>query len=690
MNFLAAQGLTTTINDPNEFDRALDNALSPGKIGMQRLTHAMKMQFPDTNLVVTDPAEREQRKDRSQRMLTTMNSFLRGAFEARQSRAKLRLPPFKPQLPRALWETVLNLPHKEQNEEYVRRYNILLSGTPEEKTALVMEQFDAFKRKMADKGWTRERLLHMTNDEIIANFEDLEMLKAWHGAMENLPKRETGLALSDEQEKSMEDFETEFDVGPYVFTKVDLIASPCYGMVRTERIPGFEADSINYHSLTHFRNPTDEEPENEDAEPEIGEDGIPVYPKSNQELAEDALHDMFGAVMVQRHQMLSAMRTEVERQLDGVSPADVLWLDEKGNRLQPETEKVRYRTDSSAPPRRGLIVGEKLTAILPDGTKKVFSAKMRDDGSTEFHADVPQMAADAIPAADESLPPEQQLNQTLPQTLDALFKVMDDTDPWYISSSSQFKTLKETLKKARKEWQPITDLSDAEQVKRISRLNDQMKDMVSAANSYLASKKDKTDFNDLEQNRFAAVSKILTVLQPQAEKCKSLAHLQLFADRYHHLEKTVGIDCPYSEEGGYVLRELQQNILENSAKHLCQAPRKAVLTEADQASLKRRMAELTLFHLIVTERGSDFNGTAGPLEKALIKKGPDALIDSINKQPEFDRLIGKITPLSVDKFIMEDGARTVAKQLVASSLNKQKQAAAPEHVAQKDMSQPQL
>ena len=54
---------------------------------------------------------------------------------------------------RCLDSTILNLPHPEQNEEYERRYDILVNGTPRQKADLLFEALHEAK-----KGYTREKL----------------------------------------------------------------------------------------------------------------------------------------------------------------------------------------------------------------------------------------------------------------------------------------------------------------------------------------------------------------------------------------------------------------------------------------------------------------------------------------------------------------------------------------------------
>ena len=148
------------------------------------------------------------------------------------------------------------------------------------------------------------------------------------------------------------------------------------------------------------------------------------------------------------------------------------------------------------------------------------------------------------------------------------------------------------------------------------------------------------------------------------------------------------IDCPPSKECGDALERMHRS-LNVSLGNLATVAGRKTLTPAEKTKLGRDMATLTVFHLVLTERGAKFSGHAGPLEQAL-KNNPEALIDSVKNLPKFSQCIGEVTPMRVEDFLMNDGARNVSKVLIEHGLNQAKAPAqsAPEKSVQKDMQNP--
>ena len=183
MKFEQAKAATETAETEEQYQQVLDQYMFPGKIREQELTQAMSEIFPDDEVMVTDPEEREKRSEISENLRETMSRYLRVNFEVSHTRKK----PEK-QLPRVLAEdTLLNLPHNWQDKEYERRLDILTNGTAAQKKELL---FSALHE--AKEGYTREKLLAMTDEEIANDFENLDRLHGFCDAARSISNAGSG------------------------------------------------------------------------------------------------------------------------------------------------------------------------------------------------------------------------------------------------------------------------------------------------------------------------------------------------------------------------------------------------------------------------------------------------------------------------------------------------------------------
>ena len=114
MFFEGAVKDTQTATSPEEFQQSLRPHLNPGKISEKRLLECLEEIFPYGGVIETGKAERKRRAALSQKMQDIMIQYLKDNNKTTVERNKTP----RVQLDRALaYDTLLNLPHPEQNEE---------------------------------------------------------------------------------------------------------------------------------------------------------------------------------------------------------------------------------------------------------------------------------------------------------------------------------------------------------------------------------------------------------------------------------------------------------------------------------------------------------------------------------------------------------------------------------------------
>ena len=719
MTLEKAQEATASAKTEQEFEQILQEQMTDGALSEEDLRNGMSKAFPGANVMVDDPVKRQEREALAQRMRNTMGNYLRNNFHAVQAQqAWLKtLPEPRPQLSRALSDdTLLKLPHPEQLEEYKRRYNILVNGTAKEKRDLLFEALHEAKR-----GYSRERLVSMSGEEIANDFEKLERLQGFTNAARTLSK-DSSLELSEEQKQELLDFETEFDGISNVFTRAKMISNPCYGMVDMENLPennvaAEKGQEVFEASVKNLK--TDEEIE---------------AARKEASRKNDAFTALTAAVDSARMFTVPYLESEIARRIGTDVPAEkIAWLDGQGRQKKVEYAVFAERYE---PPVEDLVNGGTLTAILPDGTVKSVRTKQLAGGGLAVY-DRPDTLEKYVSAADS-------LMAAKPQEL---FSAMDAADPWYIRSSSEFKEIKAQLEKMQKDNRALGN--NPTQYQR-DQMMKQLKTLDNLSASYIDSKQGKTSMNDREKARLAAVQAVSSFAQRQMHlldklsvKLENSVNAQektAFAQSYstanreanqenlakqaeeatrferpHNLTDDVHktterrnreyverfekagaykyISCPPSQECGDALEKLHRE-LNPSLEHLLTASTHmhTIFTDKEQEVLRQDMARLTVFNLVLTEResGGKFNGHAGPFEKALAADS-EKLVKSMADNAEFKKRVGDITPERISQFLLKDGARLLSKALIEQSRQNQAQAsapAAPEKSAQKNMENP--
>ena len=223
---------TQNATSPEEFQQGLRKHLNPGKISEKRLVECLEQLFPYGGVIEKDKAERKRRAEVSRKMQDSMIRWLEDHNKTNIEREKTP----RVQLERSLaYDTLLLLPHPEQTEEYEYRYKVLTQGTPGQKGWLVMQGL-----REAKQGYTPEKLMNLTDEQIAADFEGLFRLQGYANAAVDLSQN-TSLKLTDDQRKELRDFEKEFaPLATLVYNRAKMIASPCYELIHPERLQALE------------------------------------------------------------------------------------------------------------------------------------------------------------------------------------------------------------------------------------------------------------------------------------------------------------------------------------------------------------------------------------------------------------------------------------------------------------------
>lgn len=684
MKFEQAQVNTEKIETQKEFDRELKTYMNPGSISRAELEGAMHEIFPLEDVMVHGSDERKHRYEVSERLRANMRRWLsdnRQVYHARTHEV---------QLPRALaYDTLLNLPHPEQNEEYGRRYEILTNGTPEQKKELLFAALHEAKQ-----GYTREKLLTLTDEEIADDFEGLNRLHCFTDAARSISEMKE-LELTEDQKKELLDFETEFSASAFIYVRAKLIANPQYSIVKGEQLPAFNIAEL-----------------------------APEYMFDRVETIE-ALRNVLTESFNVQNMTQTVLESTVAQMVAETPSEQITWY-------RPNGEK---REGMSGLPVGDLYADGKLTAVLPNNTVKEITVNRLPGGGIATAIEEYTLAE----YAEKQLPKE--IDEQVRQKLEHISAGLERVDPWYIHSSEQFKGVQAQVEKMRKEFRAMGENPTKYQR---DRLRTQMDELSAACDAYISFKEQKDELeglNERDSERLNVVRAIREFTQQQissvdtlngyTEQMENAQEKEVFRQAYaaeeraanqQHMEEQSAqadsfqrpdpmpgaqrpqvsmyermlkakeyqnIDCTPSVQCGDTLKKLQFN-LNGALEDLFIAAEKTAFTPAEQTKLGRDMAALTVFHLVLTERGGkNFTGNAGPIEQALAKNG-DAVIDSVAKLPQFTHCIGEITPQRVEAFLMKDGARNVSRELIKAGLNQAKAPAqpAPENNMQKDMQNP--
>ncbi len=681
MNFEQAQAITEKIETQKEFDRELKTYMNPSSISRSELEGAMHEIFPLEDVMVHGTEERR-RHEASERLRANMRRWLNDNRQANLGRTE------GVQLPRVIaYDTLLNLPHPEQNEEYERRYEILVNGTPEQKKELLFAALHEAKQ-----GYTHEKLLTLTDEEIADDFEGLNRLHCFADNVRAISEMKD-LELTEDQKKELLDFEDEFGASSLVYVRAKLIANPRYSMVKGEQFPAFNMAELTPEQMF-----------------DRGE---------NIEAFNNFMTESFNV----QNMAQTVLKSAVAQMVAEAPVEQITWY-------RPNGEKMEAMSDL---PIGDLYADGKLTAVLPNNTVKEITVNRLPGGGMATAVEEYTLAR----YTEKQLPKE--IDEQVQQTLEKISASIERVDPWYIHSSEQFKDVKAQAEKIRKEFRAMGPNPTKYQR---DRLRTQMNELSAACDAYISFKEQKDELeglNERDSERLNVVKAIREFTQQQVNRVNTLSdytaqmdnvqereqfqrefqenrekNQQGYAQQFEQVksfqrsepERNVNrkratmaecmnkatayrnINCPPSNECGDALEKLHRS-LHASLGNLATVAGRNSLSQTEQTRLKRDMATLTVFHLVLTERGANFSGNAGPIEQALAKN-PDALIRSVENLPEFSRCIGEITPVRVEDFLMNDGARKVSRELIAHGLNQAKAPAqpAPEKSVQKDMQNP--
>ena len=502
------------------------------------------------------------------------------------------------------------------------------------------------------------------------------------------------LELTEAEQKELLDFEKEFDAASFLYIRAKLIANPLYSMVRAESLPKFDDTQVLVEDMTE-----------------------------NAESAE-ALRSLLGEAADLQEFVKPVLQNTVANLLATDVPADqIMWYGADGKELKA---KFNAKRDTYDLPVEDLYQDGRLTAVLPDGTVKEINISHLEGGGMQEAA------------RERSVAPY--IDKSLPDKMASLSAALDAADPWYIRSSKQFKAVQAEMKKLGTEMHKLGSHPTKFQQ---DTMRAQMLHLQELCTQYVDYKHQQSgELNEREAARVEAVTNIQKYMTSTLQQLDTLAKYTAASDnaqekeafqqaysaeareknhqaygeqldqaaafqrtepqsgvqrektstmfdRMNKAKSYENIACPPSQECGDALEKLHRDLRGEFERMFTAAERKS-LTPAEQAKLRHDMAKLTVFHLVLTERGGDkFTGHAGQIEQALAKNG-EKLISSVENLPKFSQCIGEITPQRVEAFLMKDGAREVGQELIKAGLNQAKAPAqpAPENNMQKDMQNP--
>ena len=319
-----------------EYRESLQAVCSDRGLSASRLKKMTQMLVGVDDLPKLDSAEQARRRNVSQRMQEKMTTWLVDNFEANNRRGRTDYEAIGDR--RLTSDFLLQLPHPEQDEEFVRRAQILRSGTPQEKTDLF---FQVLHQQM--EGVTREKLMNLSDEEIVEDFDRLRLLQSVMANAKHYLDHPQ-LQMSQEQRQEL--------AGPLttIFTKAKLMATPAYAQVPLEQLPYRDSYYLSDREIEIWRS----------------------MDLSDQE--EAVLKDMkaclnaFNTMGVRGAWVDDISR----RELGGFHVSDVTWMDEKGESLG-EQEQAEALIGAV----KDIIVAEEvedpqeIEAVINDTAKKM-------------------------------------------------------------------------------------------------------------------------------------------------------------------------------------------------------------------------------------------------------------------------------------------------------------------------------
>ena len=462
-----------------EFHKALQPIVDPN-VSEELLMRYAQAKAPGVDVIERDPTQRQHRAEISRKMREAMVSFLEAINQAWMDRDQTALD----ELPRELSiDTLLLLPHSEQNKEYERRCDILVNGTPKQKKELL---FNALREAKQD--YTAEKLYALTDEEIAADFENLHRLKQFASSAVKISETEF-LELSPDEKKELLDFEKEFQFpSGAIFARAKLVSAPYYELLHPERIP--ESGGAQVDEMTE-----DDKEMNALAE------------------VETCVSTYQGVGL--RNPWMEIVQTQG---LDGFQSEEVTWLDQDGAEIHRRDPRGKI-LPMVEPPVGELMHGKPLFAMLPNGETKVFFPS-QPEGSRITLKNEPlsvYMMDKRNPALLGKL--SGSMDKQLPGAINDLSNSLKKVDHWYIRSSQAFKDVRADLEKMQEEWRALGPNPTKYQR---DRLREQMLELDAHCAEYIDNKNRKEKLNDRDKERLAAIKAVSKFAKKQIASLRIL------------------------------------------------------------------------------------------------------------------------------------------------------------------------
>lgn len=581
MFFEGAVHDTQNAKSPEEFQQGLRKHLNPGKISEKRLVECLEEMFPYGGVIEKDKAERKRRAAVSRKMQDAMIRWLADHNKTNIEREKTP----RVQLERSLaYDTLLLLPHPEQTEEYEYRYKVLTQGTPGQKGWLVMQGLHEAKQ-----GYTPEKLMNLTDEQIAADFEGLLRLEGYANSAVALSQN-TSLKLTDDQRKELRDFEKEFAaLATRVYNRAKMIASPYYELVHPERLQDLDNGGMKADP--------EEVGQTEDERKALGQ------------MEKDVGSYQSFCMRIPWHDEIR------DRGLEGFQSEEVTWLDQDGVEIQKRL---------TAPPVKQLINGKPLTAILPNGKVKVFAPAYLGESNIALNTSPLSVY---LEKQDPGMPKRvsTNLDKKIPGALDSLSRGLKKVDHWYIRGSQEFKNVQADLEKMQEKWRALGP--NPTQYQR-DRLREQMQELDAHCAEYISNKKRKEKLNDRDKERLAAIKAVSQFARTQIVSLRLLENCAEIKEKARSAKENPAERAAFQEAQSQARREARKEgkLPEEEVKKFEER------TKANAEAGLERLAETQLLNLPKTMVGQYEKYRNMTLPKSDAGNGASELSQRITKQ----------------------------------------------------------
>lgn len=360
-------------------------------------------------------------------------------------------------IPRQLM-AVVNF-HCDSKEEFARRANVFLQGTPEEKGRLVLETFRPMEERYQQ---FREHMPHdMTPDQIAENFELLYDANSLLMELDTITKQFPDIHFTEEEREELQQFPREFDTS--------ITAAYNYGQIMAE-------DYYAYFPPENFRD--------RDDLPEISNKVGLEHPAK----ASGAVDYLGMTVSTQNRSDQSEVKKTLDRSsVGGFAPAECRWLKEDFTPYEGDP------SDFYSPVYQDILQGKNVHALLPNGEIKTIARHMENDG---YHME-------QNPAEPAALKPY--LDGDLSPMLDELSQQLEDTRSMFVRDSQEYKNMRSVMKEVQ---ESVRAMGEHPTDEHLEELQEQMQLLSVTAQAYL-NHKEGEKLSSLAQKRVDAVQNIL-------------------------------------------------------------------------------------------------------------------------------------------------------------------------------------